>query len=67
MSPTTSEPNRKASKHSACCLLHAGFFLGLFFTPADEGDIPPKMMTFTGLHDDISQKMELLITTAVRM
>jgi hypothetical protein len=32
---------RKPQKETglACCLLHAGFLLGLFFNPEDKGDI----------------------------
>jgi hypothetical protein len=40
---------------------HAGFLLGLFFDPEDEGDVPPKRpLTYSGLHGDISQKIIIL-------
>jgi hypothetical protein len=53
--------------YSACYLLHAGFLLGLYFDPEDEGDMFPAkcLLTFNGLHGVISQKIELFITTAV--
>jgi hypothetical protein len=51
-----------------CYLLHASFLLGLFFDPEDGGrHVPPKYrLTFKGLHNVISHKIELFITTAVR-
>jgi hypothetical protein len=55
--------NRKGSRYP----LRAGFFLGLFFDPEDGGDVPPKRrFTFNRLHNVVSQKIELFITTAVR-
>jgi hypothetical protein len=31
--------NEARNQHGICCLLHAGFFLGLFFDLEDGGDI----------------------------
>jgi hypothetical protein len=47
--------------------LHAGFLLGLLFSPQDENDIFLwNGLIFTGLCRVISQKTQLFITTAVR-
>jgi hypothetical protein len=46
-------------------MLLAGFLLGLFFDPEDDGDPPKCWLTFNRLHSVISQKTELFITTAV--
>jgi hypothetical protein len=45
---------------------NAGFLLG-FFGPEDEGDVfLKKSADFDRLHDIVSQKIVLFITTAVR-
>jgi hypothetical protein len=45
----------------------AGFLLGLLFDHEDGGDVPPKRrLTFAGPHGVISQKIEVMITIAVR-
>jgi hypothetical protein len=48
---------------SACCLLDAGFFFGLFFDLEDEGDISLSKLqsVFAGLHGDVSSTTEYLI------
>jgi hypothetical protein len=44
---------------------HAGFVLSLFF---DREDVPPKCrLTLIGLHGVISHKIELFITTTVKI
>jgi hypothetical protein len=47
--------------------LHAGCLLGLFFDPQDRGDMffLNIVLTFSELHGDISQKIEVFITTAL--
>jgi hypothetical protein len=43
------------------------FSVGVFFYPEDGGDVSPKRrLTFNGLHDVISQKIIVFITTALR-
>jgi hypothetical protein len=32
-------------RNFTCCLLHAGFLLGLLFNPEDESDVSPKKMS----------------------
>jgi hypothetical protein len=51
----------------SCCLLHVGSLLGYRVNPEDGGDMfPPKVgCSSSRLHGVISQKTELLITTAV--
>jgi hypothetical protein len=41
--------------------LHAGFLLGSFFHPEDEGDMFLRNVTFNGLHSVTSQKIELFL------
>jgi hypothetical protein len=56
------------SQQITCYLLYAGFFLVYSSTLKMKATFPPKrQLTFNGLHDvtSISQKIELLITTAV--
>jgi hypothetical protein len=50
-------------KHgSACCLLHAGFLLDVFFNLEDGGDVPSiGQLIFKGLHSVVSQKIELFM------
>jgi hypothetical protein len=53
-----------SSSGSACYLLHADFLLRIFFDPEDGGDMSPKcLLTLSGLHGIISQKIELFVTT----
>jgi hypothetical protein len=48
-------------------LLAIYFMLGLVFDNEDGGDVSPKRrLTFTGIHDAISQLTELFIITPVR-
>jgi hypothetical protein len=48
--------------------IHAAFLLGLFSDPDDGGDVSPKRrLIFNGLHGVISQKIELFLSTAVRI
>jgi hypothetical protein len=49
-------------------LIHACFLLGLLFSREDGGEISPKCrLTFSGLQSIVYQKIELLITTTVRI
>jgi hypothetical protein len=53
---------------TACCQLHAGFLLGLFFDPEDGGDTFMQNASLLSLDymNVISQKTKLFVTTAVR-
>jgi hypothetical protein len=48
---------------------HVGFFLDLFFDPEYGGDkfFPKRQLNFSGLYAIMFQKIELFITTAVRI
>jgi hypothetical protein len=61
---SNNKPSRKPEGSSF--LLHAGFFLGLFFNPEIEVT-PKRRLTFNGLQGVIFQKINLFITTAVRV
>jgi hypothetical protein len=54
MSPPSSVLKSNPSNSSACCLLHVGFLIGLRLNTEEDGD----MLTFNGLHGDISQTTE---------
>jgi hypothetical protein len=57
---------RRTYNLSSVCLLLAGFLHG--FQRWKRWHIPPKrLLTFNGIHDIIFQKMQLLITTAMRI
>jgi hypothetical protein len=49
--------------YSACYLLHVGFSRGSFFNPEDGGKMvfPKRRLTFNGLRDVMSQKIELFL------
>jgi hypothetical protein len=47
---------------SACCVVHADFFLGLVFNLEYGGDTPPKYwLTFRGQHGVITQKTDFFM------
>jgi hypothetical protein len=51
----------KQQTGSACCLLHAGFLLGLFFNPEDGGDMffPKQWLTLAGTQHYIPEDRTL--------
>jgi hypothetical protein len=48
-------------------LLYVGFLLGLLFNREDGGDLFLKNTCWLGLHDVISQKIQHLMTSAVKI
>jgi hypothetical protein len=52
-------------QQAACYLLHVSFLLGLFIDPEGEDDMLLRNVGSNELHGIISQKIELLMTTAV--
>jgi hypothetical protein len=59
MLPPSSGSKKKPNKKLGSYMLHPGFLLGLFFD-LEDGYFPAKRrLTFNGIHDVISQKIEI--------